>query len=159
MFDHFRSEKSALYRFRSKWIKTRKPETFFRPKVLQHMRNRVSAQDKMEELLEFIRSRGKISEDDAIVFCKQRFGVSPQTTYRYLNALERAGLIRVKPNEITPWQRKAKESVKSRQLRVSCRKFPAPSLALRLRVKRYHYYSLVDVLCLSLISQRAEDPF
>ncbi len=74
------------------------------------MRNRISAQDKMEQLLEFIRSKGSISEDDAITFCKQRFGVSPQTAYRYLNALERAGLIRVKPDGITPWRREAKEN-------------------------------------------------
>ncbi|WP_449461704.1 hypothetical protein PQ610_04820 [Tardisphaera miroshnichenkoae] len=68
------------------------------------MRGRTSAQEKMEELLGFIRSKGSVSEDEAIAFCRQKFGVSPQTTYRYLNALERAGLIRVKPDGITPWQ-------------------------------------------------------
>ncbi|MDP7976191.1 MAG: hypothetical protein RAK25_03515, partial [TACK group archaeon] len=88
------------------------------------MRKKISAENKMEELLEFIRSKGSVSEDDAIAFCKQKFGVSPQTTYRYLTTLERAGLIRVKPDEITPWRREAKKTVNSNPLSLFCRGSP-----------------------------------
>ncbi len=110
-----------------------KPEsakTFSVKILLQSMRKKISAENKMEELLEFIRSKGSVSEDDAIAFCKQKFGVSPQTTYRYLSTLERAGLIRVKPDEITPWRREVKKTVNSNPLSLFCRDSPGLYLCL-----------------------------
>ncbi|MGC8601045.1 MAG: hypothetical protein ACP5GO_01610 [Thermoprotei archaeon] len=68
------------------------------------MKKRGSAKDRMEELLEFIRHKGNITEEEAVAFCSQKFGLAPQTTFNYLSALERAGLIRVSPNGITPWK-------------------------------------------------------
>ena len=65
--------------------------------------HRASAQERMQRLLEHVRKEEHLSEEDAISFCDQELGVSQQTCLRYLQWLERAGLIRVSPDGIYPW--------------------------------------------------------
>jgi len=67
------------------------------------MRKKETAGERVEKLLAYIRDKHAVSYNDAIFFCRETLGVSEQTANNYLNALERAALIRVKPNEITPW--------------------------------------------------------
>ncbi|MFP3220291.1 MAG: DeoR family transcriptional regulator [Candidatus Marsarchaeota archaeon] len=70
---------------------------------MPYRKQRETAAERMERLLEFIRENGKVSDEEVINFCREKLGVSEQTAFNYLNALERAGLIRVTPNGVMPW--------------------------------------------------------
>ncbi|MGC8631487.1 MAG: hypothetical protein ACP5T2_03585 [Thermoprotei archaeon] len=74
------------------------------------MRKKETAGERMEKLLAYIRGKQTISYNDVILFCRETLGVSEQTANNYLSALERAALIRVKPNEITPWDSKSRRA-------------------------------------------------